>query len=83
MTEQTELPGSSSGPFTLDSKCNPSEVDLVVELVGRLIKKGVKADDIGVISGYSAQVALLKLALRETWEGVEIGTGNFLIFLQP
>ncbi|KAJ3036583.1 hypothetical protein HDV00_002543 [Rhizophlyctis rosea] len=75
MTEQTELPSSgSAAQLSVDSKCNPSEVEIVVQTVEKLVEKGVKVADIGVISGYSAQVALLKLALRERWEGIEIGT---------
>mmetsp|Transcript_9656 Transcript_9656/g.35382 ORF Transcript_9656/g.35382 Transcript_9656/m.35382 type:complete len:730 (+) Transcript_9656:147-2336(+) len=43
-----------------DSKANPGEVDVVIAHVTALMKEGVEAAEIGIITPYNAQAALLK-----------------------
>lgn len=67
---------TSSGGFGDDegSKSNAGEVELVKEYVRTLVKAGVKDSDIVVISPYSAQIANLKIALKEEFSNIELGT---------
>jgi predicted DNA helicase len=53
-----------------ESRCNPSEADLVARKVRVLLDAGVRTDDIAVIAPYAAQVRLLRERLGST--GVEI-----------
>ena len=55
-----------------ESKCNVHEGKLVVEQVERLLEMGVKAEEIAVISPYSAQVRWIRERLRSA--GVEVDT---------
>jgi superfamily I DNA and/or RNA helicase len=43
-----------------ESRLNPQEADLVVRKVRALLGAGVRAEDVGVIAPYSAQVRLLR-----------------------
>ncbi|KAF8450085.1 P-loop containing nucleoside triphosphate hydrolase protein, partial [Kalaharituber pfeilii] len=52
-----------------ESKSNPGEVLLVVGHIRKLLRAGVKARDIGVITPYAAQVALIAAALRDAEGG--------------
>ncbi|KAG0273740.1 hypothetical protein BGZ95_010469 [Linnemannia exigua] len=79
MSEETEdqdgNPISSSlsgGPD--DSKLNRGEATTVVEYVKDLMKAGVTAGDIAIITPYSAQNALLRQLLKEDYPEIEIGT---------
>ena len=59
------------------SKSNPSEVLVVMKHVAALVDAGVKGNDIAVVTPYSAQVSLVRGALREkggSFEDVEVGT---------
>ncbi|KAG9070124.1 hypothetical protein KI688_009456 [Linnemannia hyalina] len=79
MMEETEdqdgNPISSSlsgGPD--DSKLNRGEASTVVDYVKDLMKAGVDAGDIAIITPYSAQNALLRQLLKEDYPEIEIGT---------
>ena len=50
------------------SRSNPQEAALAARLVGELLAAGVAADAIGVITPYSAQVALLRELLADAVE---------------
>lgn len=59
------------------SKANPYEASILVMILRRCLAAGVKASDIGVITGYSAQQALLQhsiVALGVVAMGVRIDT---------
>ena len=55
-----------------ESKLNPGEARLVVQLVGELIEAGISPAEIGVIAPYAAQVRLLRGQLNVI--GLEIDT---------
>ncbi|KAI7863129.1 AAA domain-containing protein [Spinellus fusiger] len=56
------------------SKANEREVELVVQHVQILLDDGLKQDQIGIITPYSAQVTRLIREIREKWPLIEIGT---------
>lgn len=56
------------------SKYNDLEAAVAVQHIGKLIEAGVKPEQIGVISPYSAQVAVLKKALQKLEVAVEVST---------
>ncbi|KAF9922703.1 hypothetical protein FBU30_007160 [Linnemannia zychae] len=62
----------SGGPD--DSKLNRGEAATVVDYVKNLMKAGVAARDIAIITPYSAQNALLRQLLKEDYPEIEIGT---------
>ena len=55
-----------------ESKLNPGEARLVVQLVGELIEAGISPAEIGIIAPYAAQVRLLRGQLNVI--GLEIDT---------
>ena len=59
-----------------ESKYNQGEADQVIKYVRFLHNSGVQPEDIAIISPYNAQVNLLKLALKEEFPKLEIGTGT-------
>lgn len=56
------------------SKYNDLEAAVAVQHIAKLIEAGVQPDQIGVISPYSAQVAVLKKAMQKIGAAVEIST---------
>ena len=57
-----------------DSKYNLGELELVIGYVENLIKSGVEASNIAIISPYTAQISKLKSALKENFPLIELGT---------
>ncbi|KAJ3300816.1 hypothetical protein HK104_000009 [Borealophlyctis nickersoniae] len=57
-----------------ESRYNQGEADLVCEHIDKLVGAGVSDADIAVISPYNAQVNLLRLALKEKYPNLEIGS---------
>ena len=55
-----------------ESKLNPKEADLVIQLIGDLIEAGVSPEEMGIIAPYAAQVRLLRGKLNVI--GLEIDT---------
>ena len=51
-----------------ESRMNPLEAELVVKKVNELLAQGVAAEQVAVISPYSAQVKLLRQKLNQTLE---------------
>jgi len=51
-----------------DSRLNPLEADLVVKKVNELLEHGISAENIAVISPYSAQVKLLREKIKQEIE---------------
>ncbi|KAF9355594.1 hypothetical protein BGX26_006371 [Mortierella sp. AD094] len=79
MSEETEdqengTVGASLGGGLDDSKLNRGEAATVVEYVKNLMGSGVAAEDIAIITPYSAQNALLRQLLKEDYPDIEIGT---------
>ena len=57
------------------SKENPGEADVVARIVRALLQDGCAAGDVGVITPYSGQVALLRTALADLVDqGLEVDT---------
>lgn len=54
------------------SKLNPGEANVIVELVRQLVDAGIQGDEIAIIAPYAAQVRLLRSRLD--LEGLEIDT---------
>ena len=74
-SDYRESMSDSSQSLSLDeSKFNQGEADLVINHVHFLHQNGVSQEDIAIISPYSAQVSLLKLALKDEFPKLEIGT---------
>ncbi len=57
-----------------ESTANPGEASVTIALVQRLLDGGLRANDIGVITPYSAQVAMLRGLREESWKDVEVST---------
>ncbi|KAF2851799.1 P-loop containing nucleoside triphosphate hydrolase protein [Plenodomus tracheiphilus IPT5] len=57
-----------------DSKSNEAEAALVKLHVDNLVKAGVKAEDIAVVTPYNAQLTLLAGMLKEAHPGIELGS---------
>ncbi|GJJ73423.1 hypothetical protein EMPS_05781 [Entomortierella parvispora] len=80
MPEETEdQDGESNGKAPMasgpdDSKLNRGEASTVVDYVKNLMSSGVSAEDIAIITPYSAQNALLRQLLKEDYPEIEIGT---------
>ena len=55
-----------------ESKLNPKEADLVIQLIGDLIEAGVSPEEMGIIAPYAAQARLLRGKLSVI--GLEIDT---------
>ena len=65
-------PGTKSP--TSESKSNTLEARVVATHVHALITAGVRPEDIGVLTPYSAQVSLITKLLRGTYPAVEVNT---------
>ncbi|KAF8925980.1 hypothetical protein BGZ58_000300 [Dissophora ornata] len=80
MAEETEdqdnngAGGSAMSGGPDDSKLNRGEAATVVDYVKNLMRSGVAAEDIAIITPYSAQNALLRQLLKEDYPDIEIGT---------
>ena len=57
-----------------DSKSNPLEASLAASHVRRLLKAGVREEDIAVITPYNAQLSLLSGLLKAEHPGLELGS---------
>jgi len=57
-----------------DSKANPGEAKVVMAHVSRLVQSGVRPLDIGIITPYNAQVALLRELRTDKLQSVEISS---------
>ena len=57
-----------------ESKSNEMEAAVVAKHVSNLVDAGIKPEDIAVITPYNGQLALLSLALREKYPGIELGS---------
>lgn len=57
-----------------ESKSNEMEAALVVLHVKKLVEAGLKPDDIAVITPYNAQLSILSHALKERYQGIELGS---------
>ena len=55
-----------------ESKLNPKEADLVIQLIGDLIEAGISPEEMGIIAPYAAQARLLRGKLSVI--GLEIDT---------
>ena len=55
-----------------ESKLNPKEADLVIQLIGDLIEAGISPEEMGIIAPYAAQARLLRGKLNLI--GLEIDT---------
>eukprot|EP00300_Choanocystis_sp_HF-7_P041864 c8644_g1_i1.p1 GENE.c8644_g1_i1~~c8644_g1_i1.p1 ORF type:complete len:173 (-),score=39.40 c8644_g1_i1:39-515(-) len=55
-----------------DSKANVGEAGVVCGYVTRLVKSGVDAEDIGVITPYNAQAQLIRESLRALYPALEV-----------
>lgn len=55
-----------------ESKLNPKEANLIIQLVGELIESGISPEQIGVITPYAAQTRLLRQRMDVI--GLEIDT---------
>ena len=55
-----------------ESKLNPKEADIVIQLIGDLIEAGVSPEEMGIIAPYAAQARLLRGKLNVI--GLEIDT---------
>jgi DNA polymerase alpha-associated DNA helicase A len=64
----------NKGSLLGESKCNEMEAALVELHVEKLADAGVRPEDIGVITPYNAQLAILSQALREKYAGIELGS---------
>lgn len=76
-SKPTKAPSSSSSLLLNDSKSNPAEALLVRRHVRRLVRAGVRAEDVAVVTPYNAQLALLSergLGLKEAFPGLELGS---------
>jgi len=58
-------------PSNSNSKRNKGEANIVKNVFNYFLEEGIKAEDIGIISPYDAQVSLLRMKIDE---GVEIST---------
>lgn len=56
-----------------DSKSNEMEAALVRQHVGRLVKAGVRPEDVAVVTPYNGQLALLA-PLKDEFPGIELGS---------
>jgi Superfamily I DNA and RNA helicases and helicase subunits len=57
-----------------ESKSNEMEAAVVSRHVGNLIRAGVKAEDIAVVTPYNGQLAVLSQILKEKYPGIELGS---------
>ena len=57
-----------------ESKSNSGEASIARMHVRNLIKAGVKAEDIAVITPYNAQLALVSRMLKDQYPGIELGS---------
>lgn len=57
-----------------ESKSNPDEAAVVALHLHRLVEAGVREEDIGVITPYNAQLAVLGGLIRERFPAVELGS---------
>lgn len=66
-TEDEEIKKGGKGMSLGDSKCNEAEAALVKQHVNSLVKAGVKAEDIAVVTPYNAQVRRSSCTKRGAW----------------
>ncbi|KAI9221720.1 P-loop containing nucleoside triphosphate hydrolase protein [Blastocladiella britannica] len=69
-----ETTGDTTDSLRSDSKANEGEADLAAAHVDALVRAGVPASEIVVLTPYNAQVAFLKARLRSAHPTLEIGS---------
>ncbi|KAK0283434.1 hypothetical protein LTR35_006509, partial [Friedmanniomyces endolithicus] len=72
--EESATGAKGKGSLLAESKVNEHEVAIVRLHVGRLVKAGVREEDIAVVTPYNGQLALLAQTLKERWPGLELGS---------
>ncbi|CAZ86274.1 unnamed protein product [Tuber melanosporum] len=72
--EDSSPPTPSTKSPASESKSNTLEARLVAAHTHALIAAGVRPEDIGVLTPYSAQVSLITKLLRGTYPAVEVNT---------
>ncbi|KAL9059723.1 MAG: hypothetical protein Q9162_001024 [Coniocarpon cinnabarinum] len=72
--EDEDLGSKKKRSLTAESKSNENEAGIVRKHVASLIKAGVRADDIAVITPYNAQLSILGSLLKETYPDLELGS---------
>lgn len=65
---------SKAAALASESRSNVLEARLVALHVKALIDAGVRGEDVGVLTPYNAQVALISKFLRETYPAVEVNS---------
>ena len=73
-TEDDE--GAAKGKTSLlaESKVNENEALIVASYVADLVRAGVKAEDIAIVTPYNGQLALLSQMLKDRFPGIELGS---------
>ena len=70
--DESGAKGKSS--LLAESKVNEPEASIVSSHVGKLVRAGVAAEDIAVVTPYNGQLALLSQMLKERFPGIELGS---------
>lgn len=70
--DDTGAKGRSS--LLAESRMNEHEAAIVRLHVARLVRAGVKAEDIAVITPYNGQLALISRMLKDSHPGIELGS---------
>lgn len=79
-----EIGNDSEIVHNFGGRSNPSEVDIILEIVERVVRAGeIETQNLSIISPYSKQVQLIKTHLanasllsRHDYSGVRVGTGE-------
>jgi len=72
--DESATGAKGKGSLLAESKVNEHEAAIVRLHVGRLVKAGVREEDIAVVTPYNGQLALLAQTLKERWPGLELGS---------
>nr|POF08185.1 dna polymerase alpha-associated dna helicase a [Quercus suber] len=73
-TEDDESGSKGRSSLLAESKVNEHEVAIVNSHVTQLIRAGVKAEDIAIVTPYNGQLALISQTLKERYPGLELGS---------